>query len=291
MTLALTVFVAGCAELPRAGPTEAARLDRPSASAFPSASTSATLAVDPAARWSDGALAASKLVDLTWPFDERTLYWPNAAGFRHRKDVWARTDAGYWYAAGGFSTDEHGGTHLDSPVHFAEGRRTLDAIPIEQLVGPAVVVDVRAAAERDPDHRVSAAEIEAWEAPYGRIEPGTIVFVRTGWGSRWPDRARYLGSDVPGDVEHLHFPGLGADAAQLLVERRVDGVGIDTASLDPGPSRDFVAHRVLGAADVYGLENVAQLERLPVRGATVFALPMKIAEGSGGPVRILAILP
>lgn len=279
----MTFVVAGCAGSPRPDPADAARLG--------SSSASAASPDGHGAFGAEGALDASKLVDLTWPFDERTLYWPNADGFHHRKDVWARTEAGYWYAAGGFSTDEHGGTHLDSPVHFAEGQRTLDAIPIEQLVGPAVVVDVRAAAERNPDHRVSAAEIEGWEATHGRIAPGTIVFFRTGWASRWPDRKRYLGSDVPDDVEHLHFPGLGADAAALLVERRVDGVGIDTASLDPGPSRDFIAHRVLGAANVYGLENVAQLERLPARGAMVVALPMKIAEGSGGPVRILAILP
>lgn len=236
-------------------------------------------------------LDESKLVDLSWPFDEATVYWPNAKGFVHRKDVWAETESGSWYAAGGFSSDEHGGTHLDSPIHFARDGRTVDAIPLAQLVGPALVVDVPAAVAGDPDHAISAAELEAWEREHGRIEPGSIVLFRTGWSRFWPDRRRYLGSDVPRDVAHLHFPGLARDAAALLVARRVDGVGIDTASLDPGPSRDFIAHQVLNGAGIYGLENVARLDALPARGATLVALPMKIAEGSGAPVRILAILP
>ncbi|MFO0687289.1 MAG: cyclase family protein [Myxococcota bacterium] len=182
-------------------------------------------------------------------------------------------------------------TAADARAQRPTGRRTVEAIPVAQLIGPAIVLDVADAAARDPDHAVSAAEIESGETDHGRIEPGSIVLVRTGWSRHWPDRKRYLGSDVPGDVEHLHFPGLARDAAELLVARRVDAVGIDTASLDPGTSRDFIAHRILNGAEIYGLENEARLEALPPRGALVLALPMKIAEGSGAPVRVVAVLP
>ncbi len=118
------------------------------------------------------------------------------------------------------------------------------------------------------------------------------MLVRTGWGRFWPDRKNYLGSDVPKDTANLHFPGLSREAAEFLArERKVDGVGIDTASIDPGQSRDFIAHQILNGADIYGLENVANLDKLPATGATLIALPMKIQRGTGGPVRIVAILP
>jgi kynurenine formamidase len=233
----------------------------------------------------------SKLVDLTYSYNEKTVYWPNAKGFQHRKDNWKKTPAGYWYAAGGFSSDEHGGTHLDSPIHFAEGKTTLDKIPVQKLVGSAVVIDVSAASAKNRDYRATAQDIAAWEKTNGAIAAGSIVLFRTGWGKFWPDKKQYLGSDVPGDVEHLHFPGIARDAAEFLVKRGVAGVGIDTASMDYGPSKDFIVHQVLNRADIYGLENVANLDRLPAKGATLIALPMKIEEGSGGPVRIIAILP
>ena len=237
------------------------------------------------------AIDESKLVDMTYSFNAKTIYWPNAKGFRHQKDMWKDSPGGFWYAAGEFASAEHGGTHLDSPIHFARGMTTLDRIPVERLVGPAVVIDVSAAAARNRDHRVSAGEILAWEKQHGAVPAKSIVLFRTGWGKFWPERKAYLGSDVPGDVANLHFPGLSKEAAELLVTRKVDGAGIDTASLDHGPSKDFIAHQVLNKADIYGLENVAHMERLPARGATLIALPMKIEEGSGGPVRIVAILP
>jgi kynurenine formamidase len=153
------------------------------------------------------------------------------------------------------------------------------------------VVDVREACERDRDYRVTPADIRAHEASFGPIPEGAIVLIHTGWGRFWPDAKLYLGSDVPGDASDLHFPGLSSGAADLLVERGVDVVGIDTASLDHGPSTHFLAHRVLGAANVAGLENVANVGRLPASGATLIALPMKIAGGTGGPCRVVALLP
>lgn len=238
-------------------------------------------------------LTRVELVDLTWPFDQRTLYWPNSpSGFELKELAHGDTPGGWFYAANAFCAPEHGGTHLDAPIHFADGRRTADQIPLEQLVAPVVVLDVSADAARDPDYRLTAADILAWEAAHGPVAPGTIVLLRTGWGARWPDRKAYFGDDTPGATDNLHFPSYGEEAARLLVnERHVAAIGVDTPSIDYGPSRDFPVHRVAAAADVPGLENVAHLERLPTRGAWLFALPMKIASGTGGPVRILAALP
>ena len=233
----------------------------------------------------------TKLIDLTYSFNEKTIYWPNAKGFQHMKDTWKVTPAGYWYAAGGFSSDEHGGTHFDSPIHFAQGKTTLDKIPVQRLVSAAAVIDISAPAAKNRDYRASTQDIANWEKANGAIPTGSIVLFRTGWGKYWPDRKQYMGSDAPGDVEHLHFPGLSKETAELLVKRGVSGVGIDTASLDHGPSRDFIAHQVLNRADIFGLENLANIERLPAKGATLIALPMKIEEGSGGPARVIAILP
>jgi len=233
----------------------------------------------------------SKLVDLSYAFDQRTVYWPNAEGFRHRKDGWAITPAGYWYAAGEFTSAEHGGTHIDSPIHFGKGKRTLDQIAVANLVAPAAVIEITAKAMQNRDYRASRDDVAAWEHAHGTIGRGTIVVFRTGWGKYWPDRKQYLGSDAPRDVTHLHFPGISREAAELLVQRAVYGVGIDTASMDYGPSSDFIVHQVLNGANIFGIENIANAERLPLTGATLIALPIKIAEGSGGPARVVALLP
>jgi kynurenine formamidase len=233
----------------------------------------------------------SKLVDLTYSFNDKTIYWPNAKGFRHQKDGWNVTPGGYWYAAGEFASAEHGGTHLDSPVHFGKGMATLDRIPVQKLVAPAVVVDVTAAAAKNHDYLATSQDVLAWEKKNGGIPASSIVVFRTGWGKYWPNTKQYLGSDVPGDIAHLHFPGIAKDAAELLVQRKIDGVGIDTASMDYGPSKDFIVHQVLNQAGIYGIENIANAEKLPVKGATLIALPIKIEDGSGGPARVVAILP
>ena len=236
--------------------------------------------------------AGGRLIDLTHSFDQTTLYWPTSpSGFVLTRLSWGRTPGGYFYAANQMAAPEHGGTHLDAPIHFAEGRSTTEAVGLERLVAPGVVVDMRAAAARSADALLEPSEVEAFETAHGRIEPGTIVLVRTGWAERWPDRKRYLGDDTPGDASRLHFPGISRAAAELLAARRVAAVGIDTASIDHGPSTDFMAHRVLMGADIPAFENVASLEGIPPRGAVVIALPMKIRGGSGGPLRIVAWVP
>jgi kynurenine formamidase len=237
-------------------------------------------------------LATAEVVDLTHPFDDKTLYWPNApSSFQLTKLHEGKTPAGFFYAANSFCAPEHGGTHLDAPIHFAEGHPTADQVPVRQLIAPAVVIDVSRQAASDPDYRLTPADVQAWEARNGRIPRGAIVLLRTGWSARWPDRKRYFGDDKPGDTTNLHFPSYGKEAAELLVrDRKVGALGVDTASIDHGPSQDFAVHQVAAAADVPGLENLADLDRLPETGAWILALPMKIAGGSGGPVRVVALL-
>jgi kynurenine formamidase len=238
-------------------------------------------------------LRNAEVVDLTWAYSEETLFWPTSPSqFELKQLASGMTDGGYFYASNSFCMPEHGGTHLDAPIHFADGKRTADAIPVRQLIAPAIVIDVSSKASTNSDYRLSASDVHEWESRHGAIEAGTIVLLRTGWGARWPNRKSYFGDDTPGSAENLHFPSYGEDAARLLVlERRAGALGVDTPSIDYGQSRDFIVHRVAAAAEVPGLENVAHLERVPERGAWVVALPMKIEGGSGGPVRIVALLP
>jgi kynurenine formamidase len=238
-------------------------------------------------------VAASRMVDLTHPFNERTIYWPTSPStFELEELAFGHTEGGYFYAANAFCSPEHGGTHLDAPIHFAEGRQTADEIPLRRLIAPAVVIDVGDQAGSDADYRLTRDAVLAFERAHGRIEPGTIVLLRTGWSRYWPDRARYLGDDTPGDASRLSFPSFGEDAARLLVEERgVAAIGADVASIDYGRSTDFIVHRIAAARDVPGLENLTNLEELPPTGALVIALPMKIEGGSGGPVRVVALVP
>jgi kynurenine formamidase len=240
------------------------------------------------------AFPAGDIVDLSHAYDAQTLFWPTAEPF-HLETVSAGvTEAGYYYAANTFSTSEHGGTHIDAPIHFAEGRQTVDQIPLERLMGEAVVIDVTAAAERDADYQVTVDDLLHAEEADGMLPAGAIVLIRTGFAERWPDAATYLGTAERGDaaVAQLHFPGLHPDAARWLVANRAIGaIGIDTASIDYGQSTGFESHRVLYELNVPAFENLAALDRLPSRGAYVVALPMKIAGGSGAPLRAVAFVP
>jgi kynurenine formamidase len=202
--------------------------------------------------------------------------------------------AGYYYAANDFATSEHGGTHIDSPIHFAQGRQTVDQIPLERLIGAAVIIDVTDAAAKDADYQVTSADIERAEARDGRIPDRAILLIRTGFSKRWPDAAAYLGTAERGvaAVAKLRFPGLHPTAAAwLIANRSIAAIGIDTASIDYGRSTLFESHRALFAKDIPAFENLTNLDRLPARGAHVVALPMKIAGGSGAPLRAIAVLP
>lgn len=237
--------------------------------------------------------APPRVIDLSHAFGPSTLYWPTSpSAFSLETLAHGPTEGGFFYSAYRLSTPEHGGTHLDAPAHFADGRRSVEQIPIEQLVAPAVVIDVSAQASADRDYRLTADDVHAFEREHGRIPEGAIVLLRTGWSRHWPSAKAYLGDDTKGDASKLSFPSYGEEAARLLVEERGVGVlGVDTASIDYGRSTDFMVHRIAAARDVPGLENLTNLDQVPATGATVVALPMKIEGGSGGPLRAVALVP
>ncbi len=227
-----------------------------------------------------------RVVDLTHAHREGIPAWPgDTKPFEAR--IQARAEqAGYFSRS--FCTLEHFGTHMDAPVHFPPGKTTVDAIPPTRLFGPAVVLDVTAQAREDADYLLSPADIERWETAYGAIPAGAIVLLRTGWAARWPEEQAYRNQD---DAGVMHFPGFSVEAVRILIERRVSGLGIDTLSIDHGPSRTFEAHRVSHGADLFHLENLADLSALPPTGAFLIAAPVKLEGGSGGPARVFAILP
>jgi kynurenine formamidase len=239
-------------------------------------------------------LPAGTVIDLSHPFDATTVYWPTAEPFKLEKDFEGMTEKGYYYSAYRYSSAEHGGTHIDAPVHFAKGRHSVDQIPLDQMIGPAIVVDVTKEVENNRDYLITENDFRSWERRNGRIAPGTIVFLRTGFGKFYPNRKKYLGTDQRGDaaVADLHFPGLHPNAARWLTQNRnVKAIGLDTPSIDYGQSTLFESHRILFEKNIPAFENVANLEMLPLKGFSIVALPMKIKGGSGGPLRMIAIVP
>jgi kynurenine formamidase len=235
-----------------------------------------------------------RLIDLTHPFDSETVYWPTAETFKLEKDFEGITEKGYFYAANKFSAAEHGGTHIDSPIHFAQGRRTVDQIPLEQLIGQAIVIDVTKQCAANADYLVTTDDFMKWEKANSKIPKDAIVLLRTGFGKFWNDKKRYMGTDERGAaaVPKLHFPGLHADAAKWLVaNRQIKAIGLDTPSIDYGQSSLFESHRILFDKNIPAFENVANLDQLPLKNFYIIALPMKIKDGSGGPLRIIALIP
>jgi kynurenine formamidase len=240
-----------------------------------------------------GVFPDGTVVDLSYPFDSETVYWPTAETFRLEKDFEGVTEKGYYYSAYKYSAAEHGGTHIDAPVHFAKGRNSVDQIPLDQLMGPAIVVDVTRQCANNPDYQVTAEDFENWEKQNGQISSGAIVLLRTGFGNYYSDLKRYLGTAERGAaaVAKLHFPGLHPNGARWLIQNRsIKAVGLDTASIDYGQSTLFESHRTLFERNIPAFENLANLSKLPLKDFSIVALPMKIKGGSGGPLRIVAIL-
>jgi kynurenine formamidase len=234
-----------------------------------------------------------RVIDLTHTFDETTIYWPTEEGFKLLHGPAGITERGYFYAANRFMCAEHGGTHIDAPIHFWKGGQTVDEIPLERLIGPAVCVDVAHKCRADRDYQVAVEDFTAWEAANSASLNDKIVLIRTGYAAHWPDREKYLGTSETGRVavDKLHFPGLDPAAADWLVARRkIRAIGTDTASIDYGQTQDYPTHQRLFRDNVPALENVAILDDLPATNFQVIALPMKIGGGSGAPCRVVAIL-
>ncbi len=239
-------------------------------------------------------LAKGKWIDLSYDFSSDTIYWVTAKPFERETVAEGKTDQGFYYSAYNFSAAEHGGTHIDAPVHFAEGRQTVDEIALEQLIAPAVKIDVSQKAAGNRDYQISVEDLTNWEAENGQIPDSSIILLQTGHGKFWGDKKNYLGTDRTGQeaVAELHFPGLAPDAARWIVKnRKIKAIGIDTASIDFGQSTAFESHVALMSENIPAFENVANLDKIPAKSASVIALPMKIKGGSGAPLRIIAFLP
>lgn len=192
------------------------------------------------------------------------------------------------YFARTISLPEHYGTHLDAPAHFFNGLWTVDQIPPERLVASLVVMDVSANAAKNPDYLISVEDIAKWEQAHGQIPLNSVVMTRTGWDTRWNSIKDYRNADAKGV---MHFPGYSQEAAKFLVEGRdALALGIDTLSIDYGPSKDYPVHQYDLAHSVYQLENVANLDHAPVTGGIIVVSPMKLEGGSGSPVRLLALV-
>ncbi|MBV8773540.1 MAG: cyclase family protein [Deltaproteobacteria bacterium] len=232
------------------------------------------------------------MVDLTYTFDTSTIYWPTEHPFVHQFEHYGMTPEGYFYSSAKFDAPEHGGTHMDAPIHFSKGAMTVDQVPLRWMIGPAAVIDFSERASHDPDATLGVDDIKKWESAHGSIPEGAIVVARSGWGRYWPNKKRYLGTDKFGDIAHLNFPGFSPGSVKYLLDSgKVVAIAIDTPSMDPGSSKDFPVHRLWLGANKVGFENVANAERLPESGATIFCIPMKIGKGTGAPTRIFAILP
>ena len=236
-------------------------------------------------------IASTKIIDLSHTFSEETVYWVTAKEFK--LDVVAKgdTDKGFFYAANNFETAEHGGTHIDAPIHFSKGRQSVEEIPLERLVGNGIKIDVSSNANGNPDYLVSVEDFINWEKDNGEIPEGAIVLLDTGHSKHYPDKLKYLGTDQrgPDAIKLLHFPGLSPEAANWLVENRtINAIGIDTPSIDYGQSEYFKSHVILLSENIPAFENITNLDQLPSKDFEVIALPMKIKDGSGAPLRIIA---
>src|ERR1700756_682457 len=236
--------------------------------------------------WIEGVSDGRNLVvDMTYPVSEKFPAWPgNDHVFEAKANATVEKDG---YFTRSFWMLEHYGTHMDAPAHFPPGKTTLEKISVEKFFAPAVILDVRSEAERNPDYQLTVKRIEEWEDKHGKIPAGAIVVLRTGWASRWPDVAGYRNQDANGT---MHFPGFSVEAAKFLLQRKISGLGCDTLSIDPGNSPDFPVHRTVLGAEVFQLENLADLKDLPEAGAFLIAAPIKLEGGSGGPVRVLGLV-
>src|ERR1700756_4942774 len=226
----------------------------------------------------------TRVIDLSYALSDKLVAWPgDAKAFEAKVNATVEKNG---YFTRSFWMLEHYGTHLDAPIHVPPGKATVDQIPAKKFFGPAVVLDISAEGAKSADYQAPASRVEEWEKKHGRISEGSIVLLRTGWASRWPDVQKYRNQDAQGK---MHFPGFSADAARLLIARKASGIGCDTLSADYGASEDFAVHHLVLGAGLYHLENLSDLSEVPEAGAFLVVAPIKLEGGSGGAVRVLAV--
>lgn len=228
------------------------------------------------------------IIDLTYPLNEKNAHWPVGAYEPFKYEVIASLKKDKVFS-GKYSTPEHLGTHIDAPNHFESNQPSVDQIPFEQLVGPAIVINLQDKVKKNTDYTLSVTDILNWEKDNGVIPQGAIVLLYTGWSKRWNNVKQYKNMD---ECNRMHFPGYSKESALFLInERMIKGIGIDTLSGDRGMCSDFQVHHIVNGAGKYILENIANLDKLPPKGATLILAPIKIEGGSGGQCRIWALLP
>ncbi|MBL0170446.1 MAG: cyclase family protein [Gemmatimonadaceae bacterium] len=232
-------------------------------------------------------LARYSMVDLTHELASNATAWPGSRD-AFKLDTIRATESGAMFR---LTLNEHFATHLDAPRHASGTGWTNERIPLDRLIAPLVIIDVRAQAARDRDYALLPADVVAHERAFGRIPRGAIVVLRTGWARYWDNAQMYFGTDTTVKPNVLHFPSFGVEAAQLLVARGVAMLGVDSPSTDIGKAPTFAVHGILGAANVPALENLANCNALPPTGAVLLALPILTRGGSGGPVRVVALVP
>ncbi|MBA4392109.1 MAG: cyclase [Desulfobacca sp.] len=256
---------------------------------------SLSLLFDGLAKSPDASPGTSKLLDMTYPFDRNTIYWPTAEPFKLEKLAWGISEGGWWYASNNYGASEHGGTHADAPIHFSEKGKTIDQIPLADWIGPAVNIDVVSKCLINRDYQLTVDDIRQWEAQYGKIPDNAWVLMYTGIDTKYyPDKKKVLGTAKTGKeaLPDLSFPGFSTEAAEFLTTKRnIKGIGLDTPSIDHGKSKDFMVHRICFAANKLAIENIANLDRLPAIGAILYVIPMLIKDGTGAPARAFAVLP
>ena len=237
-------------------------------------------------------VANGELVDMSFPYENNMATWPGLLAYNitlAHKGPFLKAPYVTFF---NIELSEQTGTHMDAPSHFGKGRPTVDEIPLQSLIGEAIVINITEQASKDPDYELTVDDLTNWEEKHGRIPDGSILFLLTGFGEYWGDANKYFGikeEKINATSENFHWPGFHNRTAQWLVEyRKIMGIGTDARSYDKGQSKTLPAHQIFLANNIYGLESVANIDKLPVKGATVYVMPMKIKGGSGGPTRIIA---
>lgn len=226
----------------------------------------------------------TKVIDLTQPLSAKTPTYEGKSDFTYEPLTTVEKDG---YATGAFHMHEHCGTHIDAPTHFISGKRTIDKLEPDNLILPAVVIDVRNEVNKDPDYLLTIEKVKDWEKG-GFVPNGAAVLLLTGWSKRFNDAHQYRNPDSKGT---MHFPGFSVEAAKYLVEHhKIRALGIDTLSADCGTSEDFLVHSYALKQDLYLIENLTNLDLLPARGALLFCGPLKIEGGTGSPARVMAVI-